>query len=57
MPTIRELMENHETVKHFFAGQNLDAQVRLSAGPGDVEIVTESPEKPGDADKKGKAHG
>lgn len=56
MTTIRELMENHESVKNFFAGQNLDAEVRLSAGPGLVEVVTDAPAE-AEAKSKGKSNG
>lgn len=42
---LRELLESPERVHQFFSGQNLDANVRLSASPGDIEVILESEEE------------
>lgn len=46
MTTIRELCENKEAVLGFFAGQNLDAPVRLVIDPGDAQVLVGEPEAP-----------
>ncbi len=42
---LRELLESPERVHQFFSGQNLDANVRLSASPGEIEVILESEEE------------
>lgn len=51
---LRDLLADQDSVHKLFAGQNLDAEVRLSAEPGLVEVIVEDPEAPANPKKEGK---
>lgn len=42
---LRELLHDKEQMFSFFAGQNLDSEVRIAAQPGVVEVVLQEPAK------------
>lgn len=43
---LRDLLEAPERVHQFFAGQNLDHDVRFAVNPGVLDVVVEPPAAP-----------